>query len=429
MSESARPATAAILTLGCKLNIADSEAMARRLREAGWRVVDRPADAEAVIVNSCSVTHVADQKSRHLVRLARRVAPKATVALTGCLLETASPQTIDALGADLAYRQPAQLALAERIIELRPAEARPHPGPLPEGEGVRRTLKTRAFIAAQQGCNDVCAFCIIPRTRGRERSKSVEAILAEARAREAEGAQEVVITGTQLGAYGRDRGVSLHDLMGALLQETAIPRIRMSSVQPQDLTDELVGLWRDPRLCRHFHLALQSGSETVLRRMRRRYSAGQYRAAVDRLREAIPDVAITTDVIVGFSGETEAELEESYAFCREMAFAGVHVFPYSQRQGTVAFKLPDRVPEPVKKERVHRLLALAGEMSAAYRRRFLGTMSPVLWEKRREDGRWEGLTDTYVRVRAAADADLTNRLTAARLTALDEDGLYAEVMA
>ncbi|HEY4685251.1 MAG TPA: tRNA (N(6)-L-threonylcarbamoyladenosine(37)-C(2))-methylthiotransferase MtaB, partial [Dehalococcoidia bacterium] len=398
MSESARPATAAILTLGCKLNIADSEAIARRLREAGWRVVDRPADAEAVIVNSCSVTHVADQKSRHLVRLARRVAPKATVALTGCLLETASPQTIDALGADLAYRQPAQLALAERIIELRPAEARPHPGPLPEGEGVRRTLKTRAFIAAQQGCNDVCAFCIIPRTRGRERSKSVEAILAEARAREAEGAQEVVITGTQLGAYGRDRGVSLHDLMGALLAETAIPRIRMSSVQPQDLTDELIELWRDPRLCRHFHLALQSGSETVLRRMRRRYSAAQYRAAVDRLREAISDVAITTDVIVGFSGETEAELEESYAFCREMAFAGVHVFPYSQRQGTVAFKLPDQVPEPVKKERVHRLLALAGEMSAAYRRRFLGTMSPVLWEKRREDGRWEGLTDTYVRV-------------------------------
>ena len=431
MSESARPATAAILTLGCKLNIADSEAMARRLREAGWRVVDRPADAEAVIVNSCSVTHVADQKSRHLVRLARRVAPKATVALTGCLLETASPQTIDALGADLAYRQPAQLALAERIIELRPAEVRPHPGPLPEGEGAapRSALKTRAFIAAQQGCNDVCAFCIIPRTRGRERSKSVEAILAEARAREAEGAQEVVITGTQLGAYGRDRGVALHDLMGALLAETAIPRIRMSSVQPQDMTDELIELWRDPRLCRHFHLALQSGSETVLRRMRRRYSAGQYRAAVDRLREAISDVAITTDVIVGFSGETEAELEESYAFCREMAFAGVHVFPYSQRQGTVAFKLPDQVPEPVKKERVHRLLALAGEMSAAYRRRFLGTMSPVLWEKRREDGRWEGLTDTYVRVRAAADADLTNRLTAARLTALDEDGLYAEVMA
>src|SRR3990170_2161938 len=227
MSESARPATAAILTLGCKLNIADSEAMARRLRDAGWRVVDRPADAEAVIVNTCSVTHVADQKSRHLVRLARRGA-----------------------------------------------------------------LKTRAFISAQEGCNDVCAFCIIPRTRGRERSKSVEDVVAEAQAREAEGVQEIVITGTQLGAYGRDRSASLCDLMSVLVSDTSIPRIRMSSVQPQDLTEELIDLWQSARLCRHFHLALQSGSEGVLRRMRRRYSAEEYRGAVERLRAAIPDVAI-----------------------------------------------------------------------------------------------------------------------------------------
>ncbi|HEY7467531.1 MAG TPA: radical SAM protein, partial [Dehalococcoidia bacterium] len=258
MSDSARPATAAILTLGCKLNIADSEAIARRLRDAGWDVIDRATpDADAVIVNTCSVTHVADQKSRHLVRLARRVAPNATVALTGCLLETAPRDKIDALAAGLVYRQPDQLILADRLIELHPPIS-----PLPEGEGqgegetlrliqtqrptARSAIKTRAFISAQEGCNDVCAFCIIPRTRGRERSRPVAAVVAEAQAREAEGVQEIVITGTQLGAYGRDWGRRTpYPVLKALLEETSIPRIRMSSLQPQDLSDEVIGLWQD----------------------------------------------------------------------------------------------------------------------------------------------------------------------------------------
>src|SRR5687767_9482161 len=199
MAEANSPA-AAILTLGCKLNIADSEALARRLREAGWRVTDRAAGADAVIVNSCSVTHVADQKSRQLVRQARRLAPEATVALTGCLIETASQESLDALPADLVVHKDGQLAIAERLTELHPEV---HPA---VATVTRPSLKTRAFISAQEGCNDVCAFCIIPKTRGRERSKPVEVVVAEAKAREAEGFQEIVITGTQLGAYGRDRG-------------------------------------------------------------------------------------------------------------------------------------------------------------------------------------------------------------------------------
>ncbi len=419
MSEPARRPTAAILTLGCKLNIADSEAMARRLRDAGWSVVDRAPGVDAVIVNSCSVTHVADQKSRHLVRQARKLAPDATVAFTGCMVETAAPQTIDALGADLVSRQVDQIALADRIIELRPT--------LTPSLPTAPALKTRAFISAQEGCNDVCAFCIIPRTRGRERSKPVAAIVAEAQAREAEGAQEIVITGTQLGAYGRDRGEDgPYAVLAALLEATSVPRIRMSSLQPQDLSPRFVALWQDARLCRHFHLALQSGSETVLRRMRRRYSASQYREAVALLRRSIPDVAITTDVIVGFPGETEAEFEETYAFCHEMTFSGVHVFPYSQRSGTVAAKLPDPVDETAKKERVHRLIALAEAMSADYHARFLDRAVSVLWETRREDDVWEGLTDTYVRVRARSAADLHNQLTAVKITAVDGNELWGE---
>jgi threonylcarbamoyladenosine tRNA methylthiotransferase MtaB len=419
----------AILTLGCKLNLADSEGMARRMRDAGWSVTEKAAGAEAVVVNTCSVTHVADAKARHLVRMARReAAAGATIAVTGCMLETAASEVIDGLGADLVYRQPQQEALTSRLVEVRPAA--------PPAQAQRpRAFRTRAFVSAQEGCNDVCAFCIVPKTRGRERAKSVEAVVAEVRAREAEGVQEVVITGTQLGAWGRgrhnaagepDRG--LHPLLRALLDETRVPRIRMSSVQPQDLPEEMVRLWADPRLCRHFHLALQSGSEAVLRRMRRRYSADRYRAAVEKLRAAIPGVAITTDVIAGFPGESEAEFEETYEFCREVRFAGMHVFPYSQRSGTLAARMPDQVAEPVKKERVRRLIALGDEMSGEYRQACAGTSIEVLWESSRpvEAGLlWEGLTDTYVRVFATSgpDADLENRITPVTITDVVEGGV------
>jgi threonylcarbamoyladenosine tRNA methylthiotransferase MtaB len=434
MPEPALAPTAAILTLGCKLNIADSEAMALRLRNAGWRVTEEAAGADAVIVNSCSVTHVADHKSRHLVRLARRLAPEATVALTGCVLETASSETINALNADLVVKQPRQATLADQIIALHPIKA---PSRLAESFNpqtvVSPALRTRAFISAQEGCNDVCAFCIVPRTRGRERSKAVEAIVAEARLREAEGAQEIVITGTQLGAYGRDFGQrDVYPVLAALLAETSVPRIRMSSLQPQDLSPRLIGLWRDKRLCRHLHLALQSGSESVLERMRRRYTAGEYRDAVAMLRGSIPGVAITTDVIAGFPGETDAEFEETYAFCSEMAFARMHVFPYSLRTGTAAAKMPGQLPDKTKKARVHRLLALNDELTAAYRSRFVGETVDVLWETRRDDGGatvWEGLTDTYVRVRAVSETNLTNRITPARVTALEGDGVRGEVTA
>ena len=417
--------TATILTLGCKLNIADSEVMARRLRDAGWRVTERiGADADAVIVNTCSVTHTADRKSAHLVSVARRMAPGATVALTGCLLETAPPERLAALSADLTYRQPEQNVLAERLIEL-------HPNRSPDVEAltIRKAFKTRAFISAQEGCNDVCAFCIIPRTRGRERSKTIAWVVDEVQKREAEGIKEVVVTGTQLGHYGSDLGIRLDDLIRALIEQSRVPRIRMSSVQPQDLTDGLIDLWSNPRLCRHFHLALQSGSEGVLQRMRRRYSQEEFRTAVRHLREAIPNVAITTDVIVGFPGETDAEFEESFEFCREMAFAGIHVFPYSQRTGTVACKLPGQAADTVKKQRVHRLIDLAGTLSNNYRAQFVGASDTALWERRGEDGYWEGLTDTYVRTRARSDADLSNTITAVRFTAQGEDGLLGEVLA
>lgn len=440
MADIPPPAKAAILTLGCKLNIADSEAMARRLREAGWIVTGRAnGNEDAVIVNTCSVTHTADHKSRHLTRMARRIAPRATVAITGCLMETAAPDRIDALKPDMAYRQPDQLALAEKLIQLHGGGLLPVISPdtddsaqtEPESDPAAAlpSFKTRGFISAQEGCNDVCAFCIIPRTRGRERSRSIAHVVEEAQKREAEGVQEIVITGTQLGHYGSDIGVELKDLLAALLQETAIPRIRISSVQPQDLSDSLIALWPQAgrRLCRHLHLSLQSGSRGVLERMRRRYTQDEYRNTVRQLKTAIPGVAITTDVIAGFPGETDAEFDECYDFCREMAFAGIHVFPYSQRHGTLGVRLPNQIADDVKKQRVRRLIELANTMSDEFRAGLIGQTEPVLWETRRDNQLWEGLTDTYVRVRAPSDSDLKNRLLPTRITAAGKEVLLGEV--
>jgi threonylcarbamoyladenosine tRNA methylthiotransferase MtaB len=426
MANPASPPSAVFLTLGCKLNLADSETMARRLRDTGWRVADRLATADAVIVNTCSVTRAADHKSRQALRRARRLAPGATIALTGCLLETAPGASVDALGADLVARQPEQPSLVEQLMELRPVME-------PAALSGRANLKTRSFVAAQRGCNDVCAFCVIPRTRGRERSRPIGRVVEDVAARASEGVREVVITGTQLGAYGRTgERRPLSELIGAILRETDVPRIRVSSLQPQDIDEDLVALWGDRRLCRHFHLALQSGSEAVLRRMRRRNTAPEYRRAVWLLRERIPEVAITTDVIAGFPGESEAEFEEGLSFCREMSFAAMHVFPFSRRTGTLADRMPGQLPEETRRERVARLIALGDETAEAYRRRLVGSEQEVLWEWARSHeghGVWEGLTDTYVRVFLESEADLANEITLVRIGGLVEGGVRAEVLA
>ena len=410
----------AVLTLGCKLNQADSEAIARQLVAAGAEVVDRPSVADAYVINTCSVTHVADRKARHLVRLARRLAPGAPVVLTGCYVETAGAETARLAGADLALANADKPAIAAHIMGLAGRE----PAPV---DRVAAGLRTRAFVKVQEGCNDVCAFCIVPRTRGRERSAQPEDVVRAVRAREAEGVQEVVLTGTQLGAYGRDSGATPADVIAAVLAGTSVPRIRFSSLQPQDITPRLLGLWDDPRLCRHFHLALQSGSDATLRRMRRRYDTAQYADAVARIRaQCGDDVAITTDVIAGFPGESDAEFAESLAFCERTGFAAMHVFPYSLRTGTTAAKMPDHVPHAVKRERTQRLLALARAAQACYMARFEGHVMPVLWERRAGDGAWDGLTDNYLRVRAASSADLRNRITPARLLRAEGDAFAAE---
>jgi threonylcarbamoyladenosine tRNA methylthiotransferase MtaB len=414
---------AAVLTLGCKLNLADSEAIARRLQAAGYDVVDHVCEADAFVVNTCSVTHTADQKSRRLVRSVRRLSPGAAVTVTGCYPNSAGSEAVQALGADLVVgtRDRDKDELAAFLAAWRPAPPQQQPA---------ARLHTRAFIKAQEGCNDVCAFCIVPRTRGREESRSIEAVAAEINEAAASGAREVVVTGTQLGAWGRDLSPSQTptDLIAGLLAATEVPRVRFSSLQPQDITPELLSLWQDPRLMPHFHLALQSGSEGTLAAMRRRYTIGHYRDALDRIRAAVPGVAVTTDVIAGFPGESAEDFEESLSFCREAAFARVHAFPYSPRARTAAARMPDQVPPAVLKERMARLLSLAKELAHAFNVSQSGAIRPVLWESQRaaEGGPlWFGHTDNYIPVHARGEA-LANRITPVRLAGPFGDGLLGE---
>src|SRR3990172_12979829 len=345
--------TVSVITLGCKLNQADSEAIAWRLGAEGVHITDRPArGADAFVINTCSVTHVADRKARHIVRQARRLSPDAEIILTGCYAETA-PANVEALtGANIALRNGDKPSIPDRLLEHLRDRGDPSAGcPTP----VRSELRTRAFVKIQEGCNELCAFCIVPYTRGREFSIPIDRIVEEVRAREAEGVLEVVLTGTQLGNYDRDlrwREQGPRRLLEALLQRTSLPRIRLSSLQAQDISPALLRLWEDARLCPHFHLPLQSGSDSVLKRMRRRHTPHQFRRAVALVREHLPDVAITTDVIAGFPGETETDFEATLALCQEAGFAAIHAFPYSHRPHTAAAFMRGHLPPPARRERL-----------------------------------------------------------------------------
>jgi len=385
MSERPSPLVA-ILTLGCKLNQADSQALARELLAHSCQVSDRPAPADALIINACSVTHVADRKSRHLVRLARRLAPEATIVLTGCYEQDSSGHDLgQRLGADWLVANADKPAIAQRLLRQWQEQGRLGVGPtaIQPGDG----LRTRASVKAQEGCNEVCAFCIVPRTRGRETSVPIRNVVAEVLGRQAEGAKEVVLTGTQVGNYGRDLGLArgLTDLLAALLAETSVPRLRLSSLQAQDISEDLLRLWQDRRLCQHFHLPLQSGSDGILAAMRRRYTVDRFRQAVGLIRRSLPDVAITTDVIVGFPGETEEDFEYLLQWVREARIERAGCFKYEPVEGAKANELPGAVPEEVKEERWHRFMEVQAEVSAAIMATKVGREIDVLIDAVEED--------------------------------------------
>ncbi len=295
------------------------------------------------------------------------------------------------------------------------------------GGGDNLEFRTRALVKIQDGCSDFCSYCIVPRVRGRERSVPIHQVVEEVKERVREGYREVILTGTQIGAYGRDIGKTLVDLLECVLAETEIERLRLTSLQPQDITPSLLRLWSDERLCRHLHIPLQSGCDSVLLRMRRRYSTTDFERAVTVARDRVPDISITTDIIVGFPGESEDEFEESYRFCERMGFAAIHVFPFSPRAGTSAALMLRKVDERVKCQRGERMLKLGREGSQSFRKRFLGRTMKVLWESRVGGGVWSGFTDNYIRVFASSTEVLSNRLVAVRLVGEHSQGLWGRL--
>ena len=416
--------TVAIDTHGCKLNQADSEVLARQFIRAGYLVVDVDDGPDVYVLNTCTVTHMADSKARQALRAARRKNPQALVVATGCYAQRAP--------ADLMNLEEVRLVAGNRqkgsLVDMVLAERGETVVPCSLGEEPKVASgtygRTRAMIKIQEGCNQVCAYCIVPKVRGRERSIPTQELLQQIQQRVAEGYKEVVLTGTQLGSYGFDiPQMSLETLLGLILARTSVKRIRISSLQPQEVTPGLLQLWDDARLCPHFHMPLQSGSDGVLRRMRRRYTTSLYRITVERVHQILPHAAITSDVIVGFPGESQEEFEETLRFCESIELADMHVFPYSVRPRTSAAYMGPKVNPHVKRGRMEGMLALAKEKASAFRRRFIGTTRLVLWE--RMEGNlglrvYTGRTDNYLKVRAHSAKPLTNRIAPARL--LQEQG-------
>ncbi len=391
-------------SIGCRLNQSEMDSLARQLAGRNFQLVRDPAAADLFVLNTCAVTGEAERKSRQAARRLQRANPDAQMILTGCYA-TLDPA---AATADLpATTQVVDNAAKEQLLALIAPDTDPPVDPhwpLPGG-------RTRAFVKAQDGCDNACSYCITTLARGPGVSRPLPEVVAEIQALEAAGYQEVVLTGVHLGSYGQDaQGAgkparpNLSNLVQAILARSSIPRLRLSSLEPWDLQPGFYQLWQNPRLCRQLHLPLQSGSAGVLRRMARQTSPDAYRALAAAALEAIPDLALTTDLIVGFPGETEDEFEESMALVGEIPFARLHVFGYSPRPGTVAAQMAGQLPAAVIRGRSQQMRSLGAEKQEAFLRRFLGRTMDVLWESPAGGGRWRGHTDNYIPVTAAGTA-------------------------
>lgn len=416
-------------TIGCRLNQSEIESMARQFRAAGHEIAAAPEEADLAVVNTCAVTSEAVSDSRQKIRHITRLGADEVV-VTGCWATLQPGQAAALPGVKRVIGNQEKDTLVADLLDLPFANFDLEPivrEPLP---GLHR--RTRAFIKVQDGCDNACTFCITTVARGAGRSRPVGDVLMDIRAALAGGTKEIVLTGVHLGSWGRDFGSHLRGLIRAILDETETPRLRLSSLEPWDLDAEFFSLWRDARLCRHVHLPLQSGSRSVLRRMARKTTPESFRELVAAARAVMPEVAVTTDVIAGFPGETEDEFAETLTFIQEMDFAGGHVFTYSSRPGTAAARMKNQIPMDVRKRR-NAILREAFEHSArAYRTRFLGHTLPVLWESALENGpqgwRMSGLTDTYLRVAAHMSRPLWNEISLVRLEAVTADGVTGAVV-
>jgi threonylcarbamoyladenosine tRNA methylthiotransferase MtaB len=425
---------AALHNLGCKVNAYETEAMQQILEEAGYEIVPFSEYADVYVINTCSVTNMADRKSRQMLHRAKKQNPDAIVVGAGCYVQTKEAQALVDESIDIVIGNNKKHELVPLLREYEASHRKMacvadinHEKQAYEELSLSRTAEhTRAFIKVQDGCNQFCTYCIIPFARGRVRSRELPDVLQEIRTLAKSGYREVVLTGIHLSSYGVDNGESLLHLIEAVHELEGIERIRLGSLEPRIVTDAFAKRLSElPKICPHFHLSLQSGCDTVLSRMNRRYDTAEYEAGCALLRRYFEHPAITTDVIVGFPGETDEEFETTERYLERIHFYEMHIFQYSRREGTKAAAMPDQVPEAVKKERSEKLLALGHRMSEEFRRYYLGRqVTALLEEEFLYDGKryYTGYTKEYVKVAVETKKDLSNTFVTGTLkTQLTED--------
>lgn len=420
-------------TLGCKVNQYETEAMRRLLREAGYDtdIDDGTTNADVIVINSCTVTSESDRKLRQLLRRCRRDNQNAAIVLTGCMPQ-AFPQIAEEFEeADIVLGNAARRSLPvhlgeflrhhQRIVDIPPHDKTIEPLCIDNF-----AEHTRAFVKIQDGCNRFCSYCIIPYARGRVRSREPEDIRRELERLAQKGYKEAVLVGINLTAYGQDNGRTIADAVDAACAVDGILRVRLGSLEPDFMSDDILArLAAQPKLCPQFHVALQSGCDATLKRMNRHYTTDEYRTLCEKLRRLFPDCALTTDVMVGFPGETDEEFMQSLSFVNDIGYSRVHVFAYSRRAGTVADKLSGQLPNAVKSERSRRMSETARHSAEAYAKTYVGRTVPILLETAYPDGTMDGLTDTYLSVRVPT-SHKSGELITVRITAADGETLIGE---
>ena len=424
---------AASFALGCKVNQYESEAIAELFQEKGYEIVSIDEEADVYVINTCTVTNFGDKKSRQLIRKVKRQNENAIVAVVGCYAQTAPQELMKVEGVNLVIGTKDRAQIVEMVENYKTENGvENHVSDIMK-ERVFEPLsiqklanRTRAYLKIQDGCSQYCSYCIIPYARGPIRSRDPQDVLAEVKRLAENGFKEVVLTGIHVASYGKDRhDTSLIEILRQVHEVEGIERIRFSSIEPNVVTEEFAqALTELPKVCDHFHLSLQSGCDKTLKEMNRKYDTEKYRQAAATLRKYLPEVALTTDIIAGFPGETEEDFQASYDFAKEIGFAKIHAFPYSPKKGTPAAARKDQLLNAVKSERSHRLIELSDKMADDFIQAYVGKEVEVLYERAIGEGVYEGHTTNYIKVKGTSDKDLTNVICKTKIAKAENEELF-----
>ena len=408
---------AAFYTLGCKVNQYETEAMAELFADSGYEIKEFTEVADVYVINTCSVTNMGDRKSRQIIRRAKKLNPNAVIAVTGWYAQTAPDEVLAIEGVNLVLGTKDRKNIVTLVEELNTESNINHVSDIMSNHEFEElqikqySNRTRAFIKIQEGCNQFCSYCIIPYARGPVRSRAKDDVVREIKELAHNGFKEIILVGIHVASYGVDLGdTTLESLIMDVDKIDGVERIRLSSIEPMTLNQEFIDSIKDSKkLCHHFHISLQSGCDETLKRMNRKYTTAQFKGIVDGLREAFDDVAITTDIMVGFPDESDEEFNKTVEFVRNIKFANAHVFQYSQRRGTPAAKRPNQISPDVKEKRSKIIIAETQKTRDEFINRFIGKTMRVLFEQPAKDGLFEGKTDNYITVHASSDIDLNDQ--------------------